>query len=648
MSGRPEPGPWVDLLRNRFPRNLSADSGRMGIVLTRLIQEPSTFVPNDEPFVALEQIAQRARAAHPEVRIGLTGVPLLERDEMKISQQDMTWATVLSVVGVTLMVWAGFGGLKYPLLGALTLLAGIAWTCGYLTLVIGHLNILSMSFGVILVGLGIDFSVHFVARYLQSAEQTRRTDAALVATLRQSAPPILAGAVTTAAAFLAIALTEFRGVAELGMIASGGIMLCAAATLLLLPCAIRLVDSPVTPTALASLPPMERAMIPCWNRPGWTTIGFASLAALLAGGLGRLEYDHNLLNLQAPELPSVQWERRLLERSDRNAIFAVSMAESIDEVRRRADIFRQLDSVQHVEELASVFPPASPEKQERVRRIHRQLLVLADTPPVLQAVSVPPSPADVQCTVVAHQLWRSLHDLKAISDPEPPALDDVPRSIRHRLVGRTGKHLIRIYARGDIWQPGPLERFVDELEQVDPQVTGDPVQTYYASRQMQSSYLRAASLASLAVVGILMVTLRKPTDVLLAALPMVLGLVQLFGLLGWLEIPLNPANIIVLPLLIGIGIDDGIHVVHDRRHNQGARWPTRAMTIGIILTSLTSTLGFGSLLLARHEGLRSLGRVATLGITCCLLTSLVLLPCLLDLFERASRRASRRSRFVVT
>jgi predicted RND superfamily exporter protein len=110
-----------------------------------------------------------------------------------------------------------------------------------------------------------------------------------------------------------------------------------------------------------------------------------------------------------------------------------------------------------------------------------------------------------------------------------------------------------------------------------------------------------------------------------------LGLLQLLGLLGWLQIPLNPANMLVLPLIIGIGIDDGVHVVHGlRRPTAGGRLslPT---TTGIVITSLTSMIGFGTLILARHEGLRSLGRVVTLGVACCMVTSVVLLPCLVQL-----------------
>ena len=658
-------GAWTTQLQKHFPNYLLAQDGQLGLVLTRLIQTNSGFVPDQGPFRAIETICARIQDAHPEVRIGLTGLPILEHDEMHTSEMDMTWASVLSVLAVTALMWAGFGGLKYPLLGMGALLFGIAWTWGYATLAVGHLNILSMSFGVILIGLGIDFSVHFLARYLEIRGRGLPADAALSEATRQAGPPIIAGGVTTAVAFFATSLAEFQGVAELGLIAGGGVLLCVASTLWILPCGIQWTDGPSGNANWSGLLALEATVKPFWLRPWRTSITCAGCTLFLLFGLRNLSYDHNLLNLQAEGLPSVAWETKLLEHSDRNTWFAVSVADSLEDARKRMEIFSQLESVQQVEELASLLPTASTAQKESIDRIHRALHELSTNPPVLQPIAISTEGDDLdafastnqpastsfaavssesqliqlnaQRIVAAERVWRSLNDLQAISDPRPPKLEDVPLEIRNRFVGRTGKQLVRIYPRENVWQMEALGRFVQQLEQVDPQITGDPVQTYYASRQMKASYIRAGWLAAAAVAVILLIDLRRIGDALLAALPTGLGLLQLFGLMGLLRLPLNPANIIVLPLIIGIGIDDGIHVLHDyRRHGPGAGL-TRATVVGIVLTSLTSMIGFGSLMIARHEGLRSLGRVVTLGIACCLFTSIVLLPCVLELIARRNR-----------
>ena len=209
------------------------------------------------------------------------------------------------------------------------------------------------------------------------------------------------------------------------------------------------------------------------------------------------------------------------------------------------------------------------------------------------------------------------------------------------FVGKSGKRMLRVYARDDIWQPAELERFVNDITTVDASITGAPIQAYYASRQMKQSYLHAAGYSAIAVFAVLWWDLRRLDLVALAALPTLLGLTQLFGLMGFLQIPLNPANVIVLPLVLGIGIDDGIHVVHDLRRSANRRSLKTATTNGIVMTSLTSMVGFGSLMLAQHEGLRSLGRVVTLGITCCLISSTLWLPCLLAMLSTTNARRKR-------
>jgi predicted RND superfamily exporter protein len=152
---------------------------------------------------------------------------------------------------------------------------------------------------------------------------------------------------------------------------------------------------------------------------------------------------------------------------------------------------------------------------------------------------------------------------------------------------------------------------------------------------MRNSFVRAAGLAALAVLLVLIWDLEHPREVILASLPTVLGLVQLFGLLGHLGIAINPANIIVLPLILGIGVDDAVHVVHNwllgrKRGESAAHYPDRGTVTGIVLTSLTTLIGFGSLTIAQHQGLFTLGLVACLGVLACLLNSLLVLPCLLE------------------
>jgi predicted RND superfamily exporter protein len=179
-----------------------------------------------------------------------------------------------------------------------------------------------------------------------------------------------------------------------------------------------------------------------------------------------------------------------------------------------------------------------------------------------------------------------------------------------------------------------LETFVKEVRSVDPRATGNPLQAYEASLQMKSSYEQAAIYALAVITVVLLFDLRSIRYTLLAALPLGLGILQTFGLMGILDIPLNPANMIALPLMLGIGVDYGVHLIHEYREQRGPYRMSPATAVAVMVDGLTTVVGFGSLMIASHRGLQSLGRVLTLGVSCCMFTSIVMLPALLTWMSR--------------
>jgi len=235
---------------------------------------------------------------------------------------------------------------------------------------------------------------------------------------------------------------------------------------------------------------------------------------------------------------------------------------------------------------------------------------------------------------MAGELLSRLHLLAEKSNPEPPRLSDLPNSLVDRFVGQNGKHLLKIYGRGNIWDMQSLRSFVHEVRSVDPRATGNPLQAYEASLEMKTSYQLAALYAVLVIAVVLWIDFRKLQHVLLAAFPLLLGMLQTFGLMGILNIPLNPANLIALPLIVGIGVDYGVHIVHNFLEQGGKYRISAATAVAVLVDAVTTIIGFGSLMIASHQGLQSLGRVLTLGITCCTITSLVVLPATLTWITR--------------
>ena len=669
--------PWpgmpesLSTLRDLSSEHLLAKEGRLGFVLLRLEKEASGFAGASAATDELRRIIAGVRGRHPDATIGLTGLPVMEDDEMRSSQQSMLWASGLSLAAVVLVIVAGFGGIRHAVMANLVLLVGMAWAFGWATISVGHLNILSVTFTVTMIGVGIDYGTYYVGRYLELRRAGHDCAAALLETSGSVGPGILTGAVTTAVAFFCAAFTSFVGVAELGMIAGGGILLCAAAELLVLPALIAVVDRSRLGRSIPQPVPVHTWLAPLVRHRRF--VAFAGLAGTLAlvGGLPELQYDHNLLNLQADGLESVAVEKKLLAECDQSVWYALSIADSREELLERKRLLTALPSVERVDEIASLLPVDEELKRPIIERIRGRLATLPERPPEIpvdrleslgetlgwaqtEAMKRPGGlrtawqlersreqlrrlgPEDCYRSLAAFQqrsagdLLSRLHALAGVADPEPPRLEDLPPSLVERFVGSSGRHLLKIYGRGDIWRFESLEKFVKDVRSVDPRATGNPLQAYEASLEMKRSYEQAAIYALIVILAVLWLDFRSLSSAALAALPLALGMAQTLGLMGLLGIDLNPANLIGIPLILGIAVDYGVHIVHDALERPGPYRISASTANSVLVDALTTILGFGALMVADHKGLESLGRVLTLGVTTCTVTSLVFLPILLS------------------
>jgi hopanoid biosynthesis associated RND transporter like protein HpnN len=717
------------------------DDGSMGFVMASPVQKSDSFEGATSAIDRLRKLIKQVERQYPDVKIGLTGIPVLENDEMRRSQADSLLASVISYLGVALILFIGFRGFLHPMLGLLMLAVGMAWSFGYTTVAVGHLNILSVSFVAILIGLGIDFSIHVLSKYLAYRHEGLGLRAGLVQTTASVGGGIVTGAVTTSLAFFCATFTEFLGVAELGIIAGGGIMLCALAAFTFLPAIVTLADRNKEPRKLPT--PYKAKMLRhlTLNHP-WFVL-CASLAAM--GYIGYrsfdwtgptpkplLTYDHNLLHLQAEGLESVEAQRHIFESSKHSLLYAISIAESPEQAREMKKRLEALPTVHHVQELASrlpTFPPS--ETKLLVQGFNAQLAKLPAEPPA----PAPLNPADVGRALndlylmmkvrkdpvsqriasnldqfldsldklplqeqmmflgefqyrMSYALLAQFQAIASASDPEPVEATDLPPELKSRFVGHQGQWLLQIYPKEQVWDMEPLEAFVKDVRSIDPEVTGVPLQNFEAARQIKQSY----EICAMYAMAVIMITLlldfsrkerllwtfipplaatllaafvmhsrqmpwslgsllliysvlasgtaaicdrRALAHSILAMLPPVVGMGITFGMLVILDIPLNAANLIILPLILGIGVDNGVHIIHDFRGQSNQVYCTVASTINsIMLTSLTTMVGFGSMMVAAHRGLYSLGAVLSIGVGACLFVSLITLPALLTIATR--------------
>ncbi len=690
------------------PQYFFSGDGKLAFLLVSPVKEADgdSFTYAQKSIDALRELIAQMKEQHGEVEIGLTGLPVLENDEMVASQNDSNFASWLALIGVALLYLVVYRGFRYPFMTVAALMVGTVWALGWLTLTVGHLNILSAAFAVMLIGMG-DYGVLWVTRFGQERQAGFGIAHANQRTAMHVGPSIFTAAVTTAFSFFAAMLADLKAVSELGWIAGCGVLLCAWSCFVVVPALLAIFDFRVHPKQvqdemILSMKEHQEARREwlSWlmKKPRWVVLGFGLATLVLAGFALQIDYDHNLLNLQAQTMDSVQWEKKLIEHMSDSSWYAVSWTTTPEEALALKAKYETLPEVSTVVTVASLIPPDQERKIEMLRDINQRLRklpkrgeVLEHATPsvedvkqagervlkllaakqkekpndamaqlqagverllktlrregeipgtpdgVIQATHIVPAPSFVKQQLkqyderLTHDLAEDLHRLREVSTPTPIRLDDLPDNLRERYIGKNGKWLVRIFSKDCLWNFEPLEKFVQQVRTVDPEATGKPFTTLEGLKAMRNGFLWAGVYALIAMVLVLLLDFGRIKHTLVALLPLAMGMFATLGFMAMFGFSLNPANMIAFPLILGVGADNGVHVLHDFRcRDRKRRYRLSHVTgFGIMVAALTTILGFGTLMIAEHRGMASLGLILTVGVTCCMGTALVFLPALL-------------------
>ena len=674
-------------------------NGRFLIMLVQVPKDFTTTQVIEQPLNVLRVALQESRAQFPGLDAGITGRPVLQADEMATSTHDMTLATIMAIIGVSLLFVVSFRAVWRPLLAVVTLLVSIVWTFGWAAITVGSLNLLSTVFTLVIVGIGINYGMHILARYLEERERGLTADQALERSMVTAGVGNLTCAATSAAAFFCALLTDFKALAELGFIAGSGIFLSLIAMMTVYPAIIYLLDHRLINQHTPQQEYPRRHMIRLrvlgrlLGRPWLVLAIVAAITLALLPWVPRITFDDNLLMLQSQELESVQWELALIEESGESTWFAASQVDTLDAVRSLSRRFSLLPTVSKVESLLDALPtdqdekralltqsagrlaaltvphdaPADPEKvrraltriQDGLEMIEEKLFVAGREDEVLhittlletvdRAVStIDPAPAQhgIAERLSSYQqafmadLRNQLERWRPRFTPDGVTEQSLPHVVRSHFIGHDGRYLITITPDEDIWDPQAMASFVSDLRTIDPLVTGPPITSYEAARLMRRAFQETAIFSVVAVAALIWMHFGRWRAVLLAFIPLVTGLTWLFGAMGLFGISLNLANFFAIPILIGIGIDGGIQMVQ-RMHEEPRRPMLETSTAtSIALSSMTTLIAFGSLMLGHHRGVASLGQVMALGIISILVATTIILPSIHELLVR--RRPGRR------
>ncbi len=638
------------------------------------------FAALDPAAAAMEEarriVTDPENTSAGRARMWLTGEAAMNAEEFETVTGGAALAGLASLVIVTLVMIFGLPAKRLVLPALALILAGFAVNAGFATVAVGSLNMISVAFAVLFIGLGVDYAVHFLLRWAEEAGAGASRAIPVVTAARDIGPALSLAAVTTILAFLAFTPTDFTGMAQLGVIAAGGIAIALAGTLTLVPAVLRWL--PVPRRWLDGEPALRRPRRPHrlaeHLRTAVTVLVFVLAVASLFL-LPQVRFDGDPVNLKDPDSPSVIAFNRLLH-DDPGVVYALS-ALAPDGTRAKA-LARRLEKLAEVKQArtAESFLPRDQDRKRAILRTMRDVLpqrvrvdrrldterrlrALSGMVRELQAIERAGS-ASPDLRRAAAGLRRAVElflaeqggDAQAVSRldaalfvrfPEMVAqlraLADAPRItlanmdpvLRAWYVAPDGRWRVEVVPEGALTGEAAMRRFAVAVRSVAPHATGAPVEIVGAGDVVSSAMLTATLVALFVVTSVTALVLRSALLTLLVLAPIVLAALLLVGYTVIFDAPFNFANVIVIPLLLGLGVDSAIHYVHRARHLRSGGAVSASSTPRAVMVSALTTIGsFGTLWITPHRGMSSMGELLTVSVALTLLTTLVVLPRLID------------------
>ncbi len=639
----------------------------------------STLYPAEAALRSARALAQDVTPVPGErLRIRFTGEPAMADEEMRSVARGMGWAAAGSLAMVLAVLYAGLRSLRLTAAVLATLLVGLALTAGFATLAVGTLNMISVVFAVLYIGLGVDFGIHWTLALRERLLAGRAVIPALGHVGHHLGPALTLCALTTAAGFFAFMPTDYRGVSELGLIAGCGMLIALFCTLSLLPALLGTAGiAGAARGSAAGLP----TRVAAWPHRHARVLRLGTLILVAAGLilLPRVRFDPDPLHLRDPDGEAVATYRALMHGADPRPPAAVALADSAAEARTLAQRLAasprveaalwlgsfvpsdQDEKLDRIDELALVMGPelgaelqprpAPPEENLQALRSLAAEIAAARandrSPPALRPALVgleqsldafldrldrlPETERRRRLSALERDLLYYLPDniarLARALEAEPVTLETLPPRLARRWRSEQGRWRVAAHPAQALDTARALREFVAAVGNLVPEITGGPVLDVEAARVVVRAFAQAFALAAAAIVLLLAVTLRRAADVLTVLAPLATASLLTGALMALLDIPFNFANIIALPLLLGVGVDNGIHMV--TRIRAGDANPlAHATGRAVLVSALTTLASFGSLGLSHHPGTASLGQVLTLGLVLTLAATLVMLPAL--------------------
>jgi len=664
---------------------LSSRDGGMLFIFIRptSTSDEITFVG---PFVrAVRRACDRVLAEDPSLRssvkAALTGMPAHRLTELEAINADIFKSTSISVVLVILILIIGFRSWKKITLAVIPLGCGMVITVGLISLTVGRLNLISSSFLAVLFGIGIDFGIYLIRRTAEEVDRGRSKEEAIRIAVTASGRSVLTGGLTTGLAFLAVGWTDFVGFSELGLTAGMGVLVVLLTTLLLLPSL--LLQTKIKPrhynlqwVMKVTAEKRERLVL-------------ALIVLIAAGGCAfgifaatRLHFDFNALKLLPPGKESTIYQLRMQDESDFTMACAMITSGDLEDLKEQVEKIKALPTVSRVDSISNLIPDRQEEKARLIAgyrsylsgfeikpdsdrpsgAVYRKILdnLRLEIEDIQEAAF---AGGQEEIVSIIEEIFTELDSIELILDSQgtdgtgkfeedifeglvylsalveewleatPITEDFFSPEMLSRFKSAKGNYVAYVFPTGSIWDVDFLDQFVGELKEIAPDATGFPVTHQLTSRLMVSSLIQALIYAFGIIVVLLLLDFRRIIPAILSLIPLAVGMLWVQGVMYLLGRNYDFASMPALPLLLGLGIVYGVHIV--RRWMENPEITAYAATItsgrGVAFAALTTMASLFSLIFSSHQGVVSFGIIILIGIISSLIAALYVLPAVIDL-----------------
>lgn len=631
------------------------------------------------------------------VQLRITGEVALANDEIYSAMHGAQESGILALVLVAIVLYIALRSTGTAIAVVISLVVGLILTAAFATLAVGHLNLISIAFAVLYIGLGVDYAIHFLFRFEELKNTSNSDLQAISNTGADMGQALLICAITTAIGFYAFIPTAYRGVAELGIISGTGMIISFLITMTLLPALQRFFPIPAqTYSSSDALKPINKIL----NFAGHSKklILTGTVIAVIASSLAipHIRFDYNLLNMNNPRAESVTTFQELLKNPDDSPWRIEILAKDLTELKRLKERLEALPEVKSVVSILDLVPENQHEKGELIAEmamtvgpisfntnknpdstqysLEQQLATLEKLIAKLssfitehpnhaavasiQALSA--SLSKLKANLLENgssneekaQLLRMLENdllgllpesiqrLQLALGAEPFTQETLPTSFSSHWYSSDDFYRVSVYPSENINDNDALRRFVRSVQKIAPTATGVPVISLEAGEAVVDAFIHAFSLTLIGVIVTLLLMLRSVKYTLLALAPLLLATLFTGACTVLLDLPFNFANIIALPLLLGTGIDSSLHMIHRSRNQSADNNLLHSNTArAVYYSALTTLVGFGSLFFSTHQGTASMGLLLTIGLSLTLICVLVILPTLLQWDESKASRA---------